>query len=198
MLKIIPPPSAHVPSVMWAERKDKLFITIDVPDCADAKVDIAEDGKLTFKGTGGTEKQQYEVALELLKPVNSKDSKIAITPRNIFLIVQKTESGPYWGRLLAGKGKPPHFVKLDWSRYKDEDEEDAAADHGGFDMSQLDDLSARFLPCALFPRSGNRSPKDLLSCPEIWRRNGRHGRHGRHGRNGRHGLWRHGHGRGGR
>ena len=39
-------------------------------------------------------------------------------------MVMKTESGPFWGRLLKAPGKPPHFVKVDWSKYKDEDDEE--------------------------------------------------------------------------
>jgi len=62
----------RTPNVLWAERKDRLFITIEVTDCADAKVDIQDEGKLTFKGTGGTEKAAYECSLQLLKGVNAK------------------------------------------------------------------------------------------------------------------------------
>ena len=66
--------SARVPNVAWAERSDRIFITIEVSDCPDAKVDIAEDGHLSFKGTGGTDKATYECQLQLFKPVNSKAS----------------------------------------------------------------------------------------------------------------------------
>lgn len=50
---------------------------------------------------------------------------MAILPRHIVLVVMKMESGPYWGRLLKGPGKPPHYVKADWSKYKDEDDEES-------------------------------------------------------------------------
>lgn len=63
---------ARLPDVLWAERKDKLFITIEVPDCKDAKVDITEEGKLTFSGRGGTDNVPYACELQLLKPVDSK------------------------------------------------------------------------------------------------------------------------------
>ena len=63
---------ARVPDVLWAERKDKIFITIEVPDCKDAKVDITEEGKLTFSGKGGTDNAPYACELQLMKPVDSK------------------------------------------------------------------------------------------------------------------------------
>ena len=48
---------------------------------------------------------------------------MAVTPRSICLVVQKASPGPYWGKLLKAPGKPPHNVRVDWSKYKDEDEE---------------------------------------------------------------------------
>jgi len=35
--------------------------------------------------------------------------------------VQKAESG-WWKRLLRGEGKAPHYVKIDWDKWVDEDE----------------------------------------------------------------------------
>lgn len=63
---------ARVPNVLWAERKDKLFITVEVPDCKDAKVDITEEGKLSFTGKGGTDDASYACEIQLMKPVDSK------------------------------------------------------------------------------------------------------------------------------
>ena len=64
--------------MLWAERKDRIFITIEVSDCNDAKVDIGEDGRLTFKGTGGTDKAAYVTDLQLFKPVNSKARSLEV------------------------------------------------------------------------------------------------------------------------
>lgn len=35
--------------------------------------------------------------------------------------MQKAESG-WWKRLLRGEGKAPHYVKIDWDKWVDEDE----------------------------------------------------------------------------
>jgi hypothetical protein len=37
--------------------------------------------------------------------------------------VQKAESG-WWKKLLRGEGKPPHYVKVDWDKWVDEDEDE--------------------------------------------------------------------------
>jgi prostaglandin-E synthase len=48
------------------------------------------------------------------------------TGRNIQFIIPKKETGPYWPRLVKEKAKP-HWLRVDFSKYKDEDE-DAEAD----------------------------------------------------------------------
>lgn len=49
-------------------------------------------------------------------------SKIQITNRHILAVLEKKEKG-YWDRLLKNKGKPPQYIKVDWSKWVDEDEE---------------------------------------------------------------------------
>lgn len=51
-----------------------------------------------------------------------QESKINIGVRSIFCVVQKAEKG-WWKRLLSGEGKPPHYVKVDWDKWVDEDED---------------------------------------------------------------------------
>lgn len=38
----------HLPAVIWAQRNDKLYVTINVEDCQNAAVNF-EDSKLTFR-----------------------------------------------------------------------------------------------------------------------------------------------------
>jgi hypothetical protein len=49
-------------------------------------------------------------------------SKIQITNRHILAVLEKKEPG-YWDKLLKGKGKTPQYIKVDWSKWVDEDEE---------------------------------------------------------------------------
>ena len=69
------------------------------------------------------------------------DSKVAVTPRSVVLVVQKASPGPFWGKLV--KGKAPHNVKVDWSKWKDEDEEDEPAAAGA--RAGAEQLSSRRL-----------------------------------------------------
>jgi hypothetical protein len=52
-----------------------------------------------------------------------QESKINVGVRSIFCVVQKAESG-WWKKLLRGEGKPPHYVKVDWDKWVDEDEDE--------------------------------------------------------------------------
>lgn len=51
-----------------------------------------------------------------------QESKINIGVRNIFCVVQKAENG-WWNRLLRGEGKVPHYIKVDWDKWVDEDDD---------------------------------------------------------------------------
>lgn len=57
-----------------------------------------------------------------LVPSTPQKSKIQITNRHILAVLEKKEPG-YWDKLLKGKGKTPNYIKVDWSKWVDEDEE---------------------------------------------------------------------------
>ena len=82
------------PTVLWAQRKDRLLITIDLPNPEHPRVNLEEEGRLTFSATAGKdgeERREHEVVLEFLHPVNAKDSKISVGNRQVFVVVMKTE-----------------------------------------------------------------------------------------------------------
>ncbi|XP_027188554.1 uncharacterized protein OsI_027940-like isoform X2 [Cicer arietinum] len=124
------------PEVKWAQRVDKVYITVQLADSKDAKVDLAPDGTFTFSGSAGAGDNQYELKMELFDKVNVEESKINVGVRSIFCVVQKAENG-WWKRLLRGEGKPPHYVKVDWDKWADEDEEEGEVDLGGMDFSKF-------------------------------------------------------------
>ena len=65
-----------VPSVKWAQRKDLIYLTIDVEDI-DPKVEVKLDNStLYFHGKAGHDKKTYEVRLEFYEEV---DPKVGVT-----------------------------------------------------------------------------------------------------------------------
>ncbi|KVH94471.1 hypothetical protein Ccrd_003467 [Cynara cardunculus var. scolymus] len=106
---------SRIPEVKWAQREDKVFITVLLADTKDAKVNLAPEGVFTFSATAGT--HQYDLKLELFDKVNVDESKINTGERSVFCILEKAEP-KWWKKLLSGDGKTPHYVKVDWDKWK--------------------------------------------------------------------------------
>ncbi|KAK8940763.1 hypothetical protein KSP39_PZI010294 [Platanthera zijinensis] len=114
--------SRRHPSIKWAQRSDKVFITIELPDAENVKLKLQPEGRLYFSATSGPDSIQYEVDLELYDKVNVEESKAAVGLRNICYLVKKAENR-WWSRLVKQGGKPPIFLKVDWDKWIDEDDE---------------------------------------------------------------------------
>lgn len=56
------------PEVKWAQREDKVFITVVLADTKDAKVNLAPEGVFTFSAKAG--QHEYDLKLELFDKVN--------------------------------------------------------------------------------------------------------------------------------
>lgn len=128
------------PTVKWAQRSDILFITIDLADTKDVKLKLEPEGKLYFSATSGADNIPYEIDMDLYDEVNVNESKTSIGSRNIVYLVKKAES-KWWSRLLKQDGKAPIFLKVDWDKWVDEDEQDEKPgpemDLGDIDFSNL-------------------------------------------------------------
>ncbi|KAJ6793170.1 Uncharacterized protein M6B38_111380 [Iris pallida] len=121
------------PTTKWAQRSDKVFITIELPDAKDLKLSLQPEGQFSFYATTGSDKIPYELDFELYDKVNVEESKAAVGLRNICYLVKKAER-KWWSRLLKQEGKPPVYLKVDWDKWVDEDEDDGVGDMEGGDM----------------------------------------------------------------
>ncbi|RDX67599.1 hypothetical protein CR513_53505, partial [Mucuna pruriens] len=129
------------PCVKWAQRSDEIYVTVELPDAQDVKLILEPEGKFYFSATCGAEKIPYEVNIDLFDKVDVNvrasilimNSKASVGSRNIFYVVKKTES-KWWSRLLKQAGKPPVFLKVDWNKWVDEDEEEQEDNKPGTDM----------------------------------------------------------------
>ena len=128
-----------LPEILWAQRKDKLYITVDLQDCQSPDVKISNNSEATsgrFEFTGKAADSTYECAIDLFSSVDSDAATISYTPRHIFIILPKTEDGDHWPRLTKEKGKQSH-IKVDWAKYLDQDEEESGADGYTPDMEGM-------------------------------------------------------------
>ena len=92
-----------LPNVQWAQRSDRVYLTIDLQDTADSKPEISlsndaegKHGHLSFKGKGqshatGSDAHNYALELDLYGPINVEESKVRVTGRGIVLVIQKQE-----------------------------------------------------------------------------------------------------------
>merc|ERR1712025_1047709 len=113
----------RTPLVLWAQRKDRVFVSIQLDNCVKPTVEI-KDGSLYFKGKGGPNQIDHEVKLEFNKEINPKESRHRTGGREIFFdLLKKDDSMGFWPRLLKDS-KKPHYLKTDFTRWKDEDDSD--------------------------------------------------------------------------
>ncbi|KAJ3087124.1 hypothetical protein HK102_011777, partial [Quaeritorhiza haematococci] len=123
------------PEVLWAQRANEVYVTINLSDVENPKINLTNT-TLTF--AGDSKGSPYEVSLEFNKEVDPEASRQNVTARNItFVIAKKEQDQPWWPRLLKGTGKSPHWLKTDFAKWKDEDDDDADEMAPGMDYSQF-------------------------------------------------------------
>lgn len=108
----------------WAQRKDRILLTIMLGDCKKPTIELT-DTTLYFNGKGGPENKLHEAKIEFFKEIDTKESKYAVLPRHITLVLRKKDATEehFWPRLLKEKAKV-HWLKTDFNKWKDEDDSD--------------------------------------------------------------------------
>lgn len=138
-LVAVPPP------IEWAQRADILWISV-AAECKEIDYKFTDE-TMHFKGASADGTRQYEVTLNFLHKINAEKITTNNTARRIEFCIAKAESGPYWAKLTTDK-KKPHFLKSDFNRWHDEDEdneddEDVVAPVGGAgDLSSMQNMFA--------------------------------------------------------
>ncbi|OJJ61791.1 hypothetical protein ASPSYDRAFT_169972 [Aspergillus sydowii CBS 593.65] len=136
----------HTPEVTWAQRssasdpeRNYLYVNIKAADVprSDAKLDITAKN-VTFSGPS-RKGVTYKVSLDLYAEIEPENSKVNHSDRDVELVLRKKElKEEYWPRLLEIAQKV-HFLKTDFDKWVDEDEQDEAPEDdyannfGGFD-----------------------------------------------------------------
>merc|ERR1712098_32238 len=123
------------PQVTWAQRNKIVFLTVNVSDLIDPEIKVEKDS-LYVKGVAAADKLTYEVNMKFLKEIDPEATKYQVRPRCIEFALEKKEEGPYWERLLEDKTKQ-HWLKIDFNKWKDEDDSDNEGGEGGGDLDQM-------------------------------------------------------------
>ncbi|KAJ5458122.1 hypothetical protein N7475_009510 [Penicillium sp. IBT 31633x] len=123
------------PEVTWAQRssdsdpeRNYLYVNIKVADVpkSDSTLSITEKN-VSFKGTS-KKGVTYSVSLDLFGEIDPENSKVNHNDREVELVLRKKElKEEFWPRLLESKQKM-HFLKTDFDKWVDEDEQDEAGE----------------------------------------------------------------------
>lgn len=121
-----------VPDIIWAQRKDALYVTVKLAEATDVKVDLTAT---TLAFSCECDEKSYAFSATFFAEVLPEESVWKVHGRNVQMhVVKKDQEADHWCRLTNDKVFEKRHVATDWSRYVDEDEED---DAGAFDMSAL-------------------------------------------------------------
>ncbi|KAL9072895.1 MAG: hypothetical protein Q9161_003266 [Pseudevernia consocians] len=124
------------PEVLWAQRsstsdpeRNYVFVTISAPDVPNKSFQVdLKPTSLTFTGHSDTKKTTYHVELEFFGEIDVENSKTNHTSRDVEFVLRKKDlKSEYWPRLLK-ESKKVHFLKTDFDKWVDEDEQDLAPD----------------------------------------------------------------------
>ncbi|WVZ82887.1 hypothetical protein U9M48_030095 [Paspalum notatum var. saurae] len=109
------------PEVLWAQRSEKIYLTISLPDAKEIVLKTEPKGLVTFSAVANGEPFSFTLELfDSVLPEGSK-TKTKMGLRNIICSIQKEKKG-WWKRLLKSEEKHP-YIKVDWNKWCDEDEE---------------------------------------------------------------------------
>jgi len=126
------------PNVIWAQRKETVYLKIDLQDVQNQKIELGEDDS-SFSFSATSNSKPYALNFRFFGKVSKKESKISVTGRAVELQIKKAQSG-FWDHLLAADSpsKKPFWLKVDWNKWKDNDDDDEEAAPGGNDFNLED------------------------------------------------------------
>ncbi|CAH0399155.1 unnamed protein product [Chilo suppressalis] len=126
----IPPP------VLWAQRKEDIFLTFSV-ESKEPTIKIEKDS-VYFKGVNAQDNKVHEVTIPLYDAVLPENSGFLNKGRCIEMVLRKEKKdAPYWPSLTKDK-KKPHYLKVDFNKWRDEDdEEENGAGNDNYDIEEL-------------------------------------------------------------
>ena len=131
---------SRIPTLLWAQTKQSVYVTIDIPDVTNEKISVATN---ILKFSGKSRGTLYECEMKLFEEINPECSKYEVRGRGVFLIFARKEAKEdkeevYWPRLLKDKNLQKRFVKYNWDKWVDEDEDKGDNE---VDTSQMQDIA---------------------------------------------------------
>jgi len=134
------------PEILWAQRssdvdeaKNIIYLTVNLPDINkdSLKFNLNPD-KLTFQAVSGKDQEHpkdYTFEIEFFGEVDPEKSISKLSTRAFDIKIQKKDkNAEYWPRLTKTKN---HFVKTNFDKWVDEDDQDGNPVEDEFDPSDM-------------------------------------------------------------
>ncbi|XP_066592012.1 very-long-chain (3R)-3-hydroxyacyl-CoA dehydratase [Prorops nasuta] len=111
------------PFVYWAQTEKQISLRVDLTDVKDINVNL-EGRKLQFQASGHGIRglNNYGFNFDLHSDISCETSSYKVNGRQIDFILKKATSG-WWPRLTSQPQKP-HWLKIDFDKWKSEDLDD--------------------------------------------------------------------------
>jgi cytosolic prostaglandin-E synthase len=122
--------STKLPKVQWAQRNDIIYMSVDIQDSKNVKLEV-EGTKFKFS-CEDSKGEKYAFEFELSHEVIKEESKWTSSGRTVEIILPKKETEKFWEKLYSGKKL--HYVGIDWNKWVEEGEEEALDDNSAFNM----------------------------------------------------------------
>ncbi|XP_045496857.1 uncharacterized protein CG16817-like [Colias croceus] len=123
------------PQVLWAQWREDVFLTFSV-ESKDPTIKIEKDS-VYFKGVSAPDKKNYEVTIPLYDMVVPEVSGFVNKGRCIEMVLRKEKKdASFWPSLTKDK-KKPHYLKIDFNKWKDEDDEIEGEGEGNFNFDDM-------------------------------------------------------------
>ena len=159
------------PNIKWAQRSDKVFVTIDLADGQNTMVDII-DADQTLKYCAVKDDSLYSIDYKLFGHVDKSKSAINTKGRNVVLVIAKAgvfgTNHTWWPRLLSDTVKRPNIL-ADWNKWREEDDSEEDVDPAanmdlealGEDEESDEERNQIFAPIARNEKDEMLSPEDI-------------------------------------
>jgi len=118
------------PCVLWAQRHNCIFLTVEVADAKDPKISV-EARTVTFEANSGSgaDAKQWKVVVDLFDAINPDNSAHVVGGRVTEFCLKKVDE-KFWPRLTQSTEKH-HWLKIDFNKWVDEDDSDDERKGGG-------------------------------------------------------------------
>lgn len=105
------------PEILWAQSRDKLFMTIKIQNLKESNIDILQD---LIKIQGSSDVTKVNLELGLFKKV-LVDESYWTSKEDSILVTLKKDGDFFWNKLLKEKYSN---LRIDWNRWQDDDDSD--------------------------------------------------------------------------